>query len=318
LLVTTPRPRLGLALVLCGSALFILNAGVSRVIIRSGVDPATFTTVRVTGSALIFALWTACWRRQSLYLPRGRELLVLIGLGLAGVALLQWTYFVAVQRLPVGVALLLQFTAPVLVALWSRVVRKEAVRNRMWVAIGLSFVGLAVIAQVWEGMILDPVGVLAGFGAAIFMATYFLLGEHGVNTQDPMTVIVWAFLIAALALNIVHPVTNLSVGVAGTSTSLLGSLSGLSAPVWALIAWVIVMGTVVPFGLELYALQHLPATLVIMVAMLEPVGVNVLGWVWLDETLSPVQILGGVAVVTGIVLAQTARRQVEREPVPIC
>jgi len=316
--MTTPRPRLGLALVLCGSALFTLNAGVSRVIIRSGVDPATFTTVRVTGSALIFALWTACWRRQSLYLPRGRELLVLIGLGLAGVALLQWTYFVAVQRLPVGVALLLQFTAPVLVALWSRVVRKEAVRNRMWVAIGLSFVGLAVIAQVWEGMILDPVGVLAGFGAAIFMATYFLLGEHGVNTQDPMTVIVWAFLIAALALNIVHPVTNLSVGVAGTSTSLLGSLSGLSAPVWALIAWVIVMGTVVPFGLELYALQHLPATLVIMVAMLEPVGVNVLGWVWLDETLSPVQILGGIAVVTGIVLAQTARRQVEREPVPIC
>jgi len=316
--MTTPRPRLGLALVLCGSALFILNAGVSRVIIRSGVDPATFTTVRVTGSALIFALWTACWRRQSLYLPRGRELLVLIGLGLAGVALLQWTYFVAVQRLPVGVALLLQFTAPVLVALWSRVVRKEPVRNRMWVAIGLSFAGLAVIAQVWEGMVLDPVGVLAGFGAAIFMATYFLLGEHGVNTQDPMTVIVWAFLIAALALNIVHPVTNLSIDVAGTSTSLLGSLSGLSAPVWALIAWVIVMGTVVPFGLELYALQHLPATLVIMVAMLEPVGVNVLGWVWLDETLSPVQILGGVAVVTGIVLAQTARRQVEREPVPIC
>ena len=115
-----------------------------------------------------------------------------------------------------------------------------------------------------------------------------------------------------------HPVTNLSIDVAGTSTSLLGSLSGLSAPVWALIAWVIVMGTVVPFGLELYALQHLPATLVIMVAMLEPVGVNVLGWVWLDETLSPVQILGGIAVVTGIVLAQTARRQVEREPVPIC
>jgi len=317
-MTTPPRPRLGLALVLCGSALFTLNAGVSRVIIRSGVDPATFTTVRVTGSALIFALWTACWRRQSLYLPRGRELLVLIGLGLAGVALLQWTYFVAVQRLPVGVALLLQFTAPVLVALWSRVVRKEPVRNRMWVAIGLSFAGLAVIAQVWEGMVLDPVGVLAGFGAAIFMATYFLLGEHGVNTQDPMTVIVWAFLIAALALNIVHPVTNLSIDVAGTSTSLLGSLSGLSAPVWALIAWVIVMGTVVPFGLELYALQHLPATLVIMVAMLEPVGVNVLGWVWLDETLSPVQILGGIAVVTGIVLAQTARRQVEREPVPIC
>jgi drug/metabolite transporter (DMT)-like permease len=317
-MTTLPRPRLGLALVLCGSALFTLNAGVSRVIIRSGVDPATFTTVRVTGSALIFALWTACWRRQSLYLPRGRELLVLIGLGLAGVALLQWTYFVAVQRLPVGVALLLQFTAPVLVALWSRVVRKEPVRNRMWVAIGLSFAGLAVIAQVWEGMVLDPVGVLAGFGAAIFMATYFLLGEHGVNTQDPMTVIVWAFLIAALALNIVHPVTNLSIDVAGTSTSLLGSLSGLSAPVWALIAWVIVMGTVVPFGLELYALQHLPATLVIMVAMLEPVGVNVLGWVWLDETLSPVQILGGIAVVTGIVLAQTARRQVEREPVPIC
>jgi drug/metabolite transporter (DMT)-like permease len=315
--MTTARPRLGLTLVLCGSVLFILNAGVSRVVIRAGVDPATFTSVRVTGSALIFALWTALRRRPSLYLPRGRELLVLVGLGLVGVALLEWTYFVAVQRLPVGVALLLQFTAPVLVALWARVVRKEPVRTRMWVAIGLSFVGLAVIAQVWQGMVLDPIGVTAGFGAAVFMATYFLLGEHGVNTQEPMTVIVWAFIIAALALNLVHPVTNLSTEVAGSWTSLLGSLSGASAPVWALITWVVVMGTVVPFGLELFALRHLPATMVIMVAMLEPVGVNVLGWIWLDETLTPVQILGGIAVVTGIALAQTARRRAEREPLPI-
>jgi len=95
---------------------------------------------------------------------------------------------------------------------------------------------------------------------------------------------------------------------------MLGALDGWELPVWALLAWIIVAGTVVPFFAALLALRHLPATMVTMVAMLEPVGAATLGWAWFDETLSPPQLAGAVAVVAGILLAQSARR-VARQPV---
>ncbi len=287
---------------------FVVNGGVSRVVLRAGVAPVTLTSIRVTGSFLLFLSWALLGRRTALRLPRGRDLVPLVGLGLVGVAALQWAYFVAVDRLPIGIALMLEYTAPVLVALWARFIGHEAVRNRMWVAIGLSLVGLALISQVWQGLVFDTVGVLAGFGAALCFAGYFLLGEHGVARQDPLAVVLWSFGVATVALNLVSPVSGVSTAVLGHSTSLLGSLSGWQAPVWLLLGWVVSLGSVLPFFLELYALQHLPATVVVVVAMIEPVGSVVLGWSWFGESLTAVQVVGCAAVVSGIALAQTARR----------
>jgi drug/metabolite transporter (DMT)-like permease len=121
-------------------------------------------------------------------------------------------------------------------------------------------------------------------------------------------VVFWSFLVAAVALNLVSPITDFPAGLLGERASLLGRLDAWSAPVWALLTWVVVLGTVVPFAVELTALRHLRATTVTMVAMLEPVGVSVLGWVWFDERMGAVAMAGAVAVVAGIVLAQTARR----------
>jgi drug/metabolite transporter (DMT)-like permease len=212
-------------------------------------------------------------------------------------------------------ALLLEFQAPFLVAVWARVVQKEAVRRRMWLGLALAMAGLAGVTGVWKGAVFDPVGVAAGLGAAVCLATYFLIGEHGVGSLDPLQVIVWSFLTGSVALNLVSPVTGFDARILGDDVSLLGTLSALSAPVWLVLAWIVVLGTVVPFGVELLALRHLSATKVTMVAMLEPVGVSVLGWVWFLERLDTVGVVGGAAVVAGIVLAQTARRaHVQVEP----
>lgn len=301
-------PRLGYVLVSLGALLFVVNAGVSRVILRSGVDPTELTSLRVTGATVGLAVIGAVFRPASLRPPRGGDLLLVVALGLTGVALLQWTYFVAIDRLTVGMALLLEYTAPILVALWARFVQKEEVRGRLWFSLALSIVGLAMIAQVWQGFTLDPVGVAAGFGAAVAFSAYFLLGEHGVSRQDPLTVILWAFATAAVALNLVSPVTDLSRETAASSANLLGALDPWSAPLWVLLAWVVIPGTLVPFSFELYALQHLRATTVTTVAMLEPVGAVVLGWMWFGESLTPVQSLGGLLVMTGILLAASSRR----------
>src|SRR3954447_18149391 len=112
--------RRGCLLVAAGAALFSVNAGVSRVIQEAGVESTTLTTVRCTGTALVLVSVVIA-RGERLRLPRGRrEIGRVIGFGITGVALVQWFYFVAIDRLPVGIALLLEFTAPVLVALCVR------------------------------------------------------------------------------------------------------------------------------------------------------------------------------------------------------
>ena len=301
------NPALGFGLVVLGATLFIVNAGVSRVALRAGVDPLTLTTIRVTGTFVVLLLVAACFCRTALRPPPGRLRLLVVAHGLVGVAALQWTYFVAIERLPVGMALLLEYQAPILVAVWARVVQKESVRPRMWLGLALAMAGLAAATGIWKGAAFDPVGIAAGLGAAVCFAAYFLIGEHGVGALDPLRVILWSFGVASVALNLVSPVTDFDATLLTERVSLLGALEEYDAPVWMLLAWIVVLGTVVPFGVELSALRHLSATTVTMVAMLEPVGVSALGWVWFDERLGAVALVGGAAVVAGIVLAQTAR-----------
>ena len=308
------NPALGLGLVAFGALLFVQNAGVSRVALRAGVDPTALTTLRVTGTAVVLVLAAAVFRRDALRPPPGRLGLLVVAHGLVGVAALQWTYFVAIDRLPVGMALLLEYQAPILVALWARFVQHERVRPRLWAGLALAWGGLAAATGIWQGLVFDGVGVLAGLGAAVCFAAYFLIGEHGVGRLDPLRVILWSFGVATVGLNLVHPVTSTRWDLLGTHASLLGRLAGGTAPVWAVLAWIVVMGTLLPFGLTLLALRHLSATTVTMVAMLEPIGVSALGWIWFAETLDPVALVGCVAVVAGIVLAQSARRSVGVEP----
>jgi drug/metabolite transporter (DMT)-like permease len=299
--------RRGYALVISGSALFVLNAGVSRVIQSAGVGSMLLTSVRCTGTALVL-LAVVALRRERMSVPRTwRDLAVVLGFGVTGVALVQYFYFVAIDRLPVGIALLLEFTAPVLVALFARFVYGERVRSRMWLGIACSLGGLALVAEVWDGLTLDAIGVLAGFAAALSLAAYFLIGEHSVSVDPPLHVLTKAFIVAAVLWNVLAPVTELSHAGLGSSRSLGGELAEVHAPLWALVCWLVVLGTVVPFFTELSALRHLMATDVVLIGMLEPVGATVLGWLWFNESLTAPQIVGIAVVLAGIALAQTAR-----------
>lgn len=304
---TVRTPLTGYGLVSVGAAFFVLNAGVSRVIQAAGIDSMTLTTVRCTGTALALLLVIAL-RGLRLRLPRDwRELGLVLGFGISGVALVQWFYFVAIDRLPVGIALLLEFTAPVLVALFARMVYHERVRRRLWLGLGLSLGGLGLVAQVWDGLTLDAIGVVAGFAAAVSLAAYFLLGERSVSEQPPILVLTEAFIVAAVFWNLVQPVTGLFDSDLTALRSLGGTLAGYRFPLWSLLGWMILLGTVVPFLAELSALRHLTATEVTLVGMVEPVGATVLGWLWFREDLVAAQLVGVALVLLGIALAQTAR-----------
>jgi drug/metabolite transporter (DMT)-like permease len=188
------------------------------------------------------------------------------------------------------------------------------VRPRLWLGLVLALGGLAAATEVWEGAKFDGVGVLAGFAAAICFAGYFLIGEAGVAALDPLRVIIWSFGVATVVLNVFSPITGFEQSL-GRQVSLLGSLDDVHVPLGLVLAWVVVLGTLVPFFAELIALSFVRATTVTVIALLEPIGVSALGWAWFHETLGPIAILGCVAVVAGIVIAQSARRtHLEVEP----
>jgi drug/metabolite transporter (DMT)-like permease len=306
--VTTRTPALGVGLVVLGAACFTINAGVSRVALRAGVEPAMLTTIRITGTFVVLLAVAVLFRRTALRPPPGRLLLLLVVHGLVGVAALQWVYFVAIDRLPIGMALLLEYQAPVLVALWARFGQGEQVRPRLWLGLALALGGLAAATEVWDGAKFDRIGVAAGLAAALCFAAYFLIGEAGVGALDPLRVILWSFGVATVALNVPSPITGFDTSALDRQVSLLGSLDSHTVPLWLALGWVVVLGTLVPFFAELFALSFIKATTVTVIALLEPIGVSALGWAWFHETLGPVGIAGCIAVVAGILIAESARR----------
>jgi drug/metabolite transporter (DMT)-like permease len=226
--------------------------------------------------------------------------------GVVGFALVQWLYFVTIERLPIGIGLLLEFTAPVLVALWARLVWHEAVRRRVWVALALALAGLALVAEVWHEFRLDAVGVAAGLLAAGGLAIYFLVGKHATERRDAVSLLCLALGVAAGFWAIVQPWWGFPFEALAETVTLQAPFES-EAPVWALCLWMIGPGTIFPFALSIGALRHLPATRVSIVAMLEVVLASIVAWAWLGETLSTAQLLGGGVVLVGVVLAQTSR-----------
>jgi drug/metabolite transporter (DMT)-like permease len=301
------HPRLGYALALAAASLWAVNGVISKVIIESGGVPAQrLTEVRTTGAFALLFVVLALARPASLRVRRG-EIPVLLTFGLLGLAFVQWFYFEAISRLDIGVALLIQYVAPVLVALWARFAYHEPVRRRIWVSLCLSVLGIALLVQLWKGLTLDGLGVAAALGSALTFAVYILAAERAIRWRDPVSLVCYGFLLASVFWAVVQPLWTFPVERVGDSVSLLGRLEDLSLPVWLLMAWMVVLGTAVPFALLAASLRHIPASRAAITAMFEPVAATAFAYAWLGESLAPAQILGAVVVLAAISLAQTAR-----------
>ena len=122
-----------------------------------------------------------------------------------------------------------------------------------------------------------------------------------------MSLLAYGFFFASVFWAIVQPWSSFPSEVVRSDVSLLGNLSDVQLPVWSLLLFMIVFGTMIPFALIVGSLRHLSATRVGIIAMLEPVAGALIAYVWLDETLGTVQLAGGLFVLAAIFLAQTAR-----------
>ncbi|UWP81090.1 EamA family transporter [Dactylosporangium fulvum] len=299
-----PRPAVGVAMVLAGSVLFAVNGTVSKLAGETGIDAPQLTTLRATGAALgLFAL-ALVLRPASLKVTR-RAVPMLVVYGLAGFFLVPMLYFVAISRMPVGIGLLFEYTAPVLVALWARFVQGHAVRPRLWAGLAASLVGLACVAEVWGKLRLDGLGLAAALGAAVLLAAYYLLSARGVADRDTLSLTAYAFGVSAIAGAVVRPWWRFDPGQL-TTTSEIG------VQTWLLMVYIVIGGSIAPYLLLAGAMRHLPPTSVGIIGMSEPVVATAVAWLVLHEHLNAAQIAGGALILVGVALAETAR--VKPEP----
>lgn len=293
-------------MVVLAATLFAINGTVSKVILGSGIDAQQLTEVRCAGALLGLLLIALATRPASLPLRR-HEVPLIVLLGVGGLALVQWSYFFAIHRVAIGIALVVQFVGPILVALWARFVYHERVRARIWVALALALIGLVLIVEVWETHRPNTAGLVAAAIAAVTYAAYILLAERGVRRRDPISLSAWGFFFATLFWSVLAPWWNFPGGRVGRHVSLLGNLASDHLPVWALMLWMIVLGTIIPFALVVAALQRISATRAGITAMLEPVVAIAVAWAWLGESLDAVQIMGAAVTLAGVSLALTSR-----------
>lgn len=291
---------------LAAAFLFALNGVIAKAALNVGFDPMNLTQLRNIGAMILLAAYVAI-RHPDRFRVTRRELPFLIAYGVIAFTFVQYLYFLTISRLNVGIGTLLAFLAPVLVALWLKFGRGRAVSNRIWLAIALTLVGLAMVAQVWSGFTLDPVGVIAGLACAVALAAYWLLGESGQEHRDAVSLTMWGFIFASAAWAVISPWWNFPWDVLSVAAEpLMDGASGL--PIWSLMAWGIVMGTIAPFLLVLGSLRRIGAQRAGIVGTTEPLWASVIGFVLLGETFVGAQIIGGVIVLAGVIVAETSRR----------
>ena len=184
-----------------------MNGTVAKTLLLGGIDATVLSQVRATVAFLILLAFVADHPAGALRLRRS-ELPLLLVYGVLGIALTQFLYFASIERLPIGITLLIEFTAPLVIAVWFRVAWRHETKPVVWVALVTALVGLAIVAQVWEGLTLDPLGVAFAVGAMLALVVYYLSADVAVqrpDPRDPVSLTMWGMGAAALFWAIVQP-----------------------------------------------------------------------------------------------------------------
>jgi drug/metabolite transporter (DMT)-like permease len=296
----------GEILTLTGALFFSFNGIVAKLVLASGLSPMRLTQVRCGGAFIILLTYVFFRYREKLRTTKA-DLPHLAIYGVVGFFAVQALYFVAITRLHVSIALIMEFTAPIWIVIWLRYVKKKYVPPLMWIAIFMAFSGLVLIAQVWRGRTLDPIGVIAALADGIVLATFFLLGEKLAAKHQVETLMVYGFGFATLMMALILPLWSFPTEIFTQSMDLQGRFSEFSLPGWVLITWVIIMGTIIPYLLVVNGLKLLSASTSSVMGMSEPILAGVFAWIWLSEKWGVIQLLGGAIVIVGIILADKAR-----------
>jgi len=278
------QDRRGVAYALSAATLWGIAGAVAASAFAS-LTPAQVAESRAVLAAVILLPIAAARTRLSM---RGEgRLLVVLGAILVVVTV---TYYWSIQRLGVGPGVTVQFLGPLLVLVWMAVVQRRPVSRVAWWAGAGAIVGVTLVTEAWRIHGVDWVGIAAGLAAAAMFAAYLIVGERLGERLSVTTVITWGFTFAAIFWLVLLPPWRFPFDIGPAA--------------WGQVVWIAVAGTVVPFLVEMAALQRISAGVVGIIATTEPVVAAVAGWVLLSQRLSVGQMLGVVFVVAAVATVQ--------------
>ncbi|AUG77388.1 Threonine/homoserine efflux transporter RhtA [Kitasatospora sp. MMS16-BH015] len=300
------RPRgqvraLGLPLALVSAFAFGGSGTAAKPLIEAGLSPLHVVWLRVTGAAVV--LLPLAYRHRAVVKQRPW---LLLGFGLLAVAGVQACYFAAISRIPVGVALLLEYFGPLLLLGYIKFVQRRPITRAAAIGTGVAVAGLACVVEVWHGLNFDPLGVLFGLGAACCQVGYFVLadaGREGEHPVDPLALSAYGLLTGAVVLTVLTRPWEADWGLlAGRAV-----MNGHSLPALIPAAWMVLIATVLAYLTGVVSVRHLSPQVAAVVANLEAVVAAVSAWFLLGEHLGTAQVIGGFLVLLGAFAAQTSK-----------
>jgi DME family drug/metabolite transporter len=266
------------------------------------IDPLILSQSRTTFSFIVLMVALVLlrgWKRLRLPVSDFRRMFVL---GIFGVAASNYLYYLAIQKTNVATAIILQYTAPILVLLYTvaRGLQKPTVQRIS--AVGLAVTGIALVIGIFgsSGFRLDAIGVIAALGAAFSFAFYNVGGHSILARYDRWTVLLYVIFSASLFWIVVNPPWKIAA-------------AHYSVDQWLFLLVFSLISVLAPFSLYFAGLQHLEPTRAIVVSCLEPVFSIVIAAVALGEVMRPLQTFGIVLVLVAIVVVQLPDRRLHEE-----
>ncbi len=278
------RVRTGITLAIVAATMWGL-AGVLAAAVFAEISVVRVAQVRALAGTVAFLPYVL-WKRE---FPARKvwPLVVAFGVSLATVT---YSFYLAIDLIGVGPGATIQFIAPIYLLAWNRWVRGDAVTSIAWVAAGAALVGVSLIAQAWSGTALNLPGLAAGLVSSVAFAFYLALAERLSKDLSSYAIMAYGFGIAAIIWLIAVPIWTFPTDISSTG--------------WWQLAAVVMVGTIVPFALEIKALGMAPAPLIGLTATWEPLVATVLAWIYLAQQLSLGQIAGGLLILVAISLIQ--------------
>ena len=304
--------RNGLIFALLSAATFGVSGPFAKSLIESGWSPGGAVFARVAGGALVMMVIAVAtqWPRLRQVSTHTRTVLLYGVFAISGV---QLCFFNAVQHLSVGVALLLEYLAPIIVIGWVWITKgaRPSVQTLLGAAVAL--IGAAVVIDVFGSAEISAVGVAWGLAAAACLAVYFVISERADGDLQPVVLAASGLTVSALVIGALGLVGILPLEFSASNAV----VADQSVNVWLPVVVLVLVSTVIAYLTGIAAITLLGPTIGSLVALTEVLCAVVAAWILVGESVTALQAVGGAAIIAGLVLArlgQSAPKQIPADP----
>lgn len=290
----------GLGVALVSAATFGVSGPFAKSLLESGWSPGAAVGVRLGGAALVMVVPILLSLRGRWHLLRSGWLKIVL-YGLVPIAACQLFYFNAVQHLSVGVALLLEYLAPVMIVGWLWLRTRVAPRPLTALGAGIAMGGLVLVLDLFGGSVaLNPIGVMWGLAAAVCLAAFFMMSAHSEDALPPLVLVGGGLVVGTAAIFLFGALGVFPMEFAASQVVLIGMETSWLVPVLGLV----LVCAVASYLTGLVAVRRLGSQVASFIALTEVLFAVLAAWLMLGELPGLIQLAGGALIISGVVLVR--------------